>query len=641
MWACYACLIFYDVKPLIDGEAGEALIYLLLGYGAGMAGFCYVLSFGFKSHSSSQIFIIFASFIGGFMVGMASIVMSFITATIDLNNTLIQYYRLLPGFCFAHGLLAMVFAPIISLIDFSQKYDAWDGLSPVEKASTPEPAMVDFGPLHPQIAGTDIKYLLYESFVYVALAILIEYFLATPSLFAWITNAIYTVPPAPDFAEDNDVKAEADRVNAIANGRDSGNAKCEDAICVDNLTKVYPGGKFAVKGVSLGVPYGECFGLLGINGAGKTTTLSMLSGEFPPSKGRAWLANKNITTEANKVRRLIGYCPQFDALFELMTGYEHLRMYARIKGIAEHDIERCVEEQIVRMDLTDHCKRMAGGYSGGNKRKLSVACAMIGQPSIIFLDEPSTGMDPVARRFMWNVINDICHEGKTSVILTTHSMEECEALCQRIGIMVGGRFRCIGSGQHLKSKFGLGYQLEFVLKIPTPESTTEWHDRLKKENNGNDAQEMTMGDVKNVLIKIGKGSFCETVNWAGELHSGCSMHDLAVWCVTENSCHNLLEFMTTIYPGSVVRERQGLKLRYEVPHTIQGTKLRLSGMFKTMEKEKVRLNLQEYSLSQTSLEQVFNSFAAQQEEEQGPAVGMTKSSGGRQLSSVVHDDEVV
>ena len=93
------------------------------------------------------------------------------------------------------------------------------------------------------------------------------------------------------------------------------------------------------------------------------------------------------------------------------------------------------------MDLTQHAHRCAGGYSGGNKRKLSVACAMIGQPKIIFLDEPSTGMDPVARRFMWSVINDICCAGDTSVILTTHSMEECEALCQRIGIMVGGRFR--------------------------------------------------------------------------------------------------------------------------------------------------------------------------------------------------------
>ena len=135
-------------------------------------------------------------------------------------------------------------------------------------------------------------------------------------------------------------------------------------------------------------------------------------------------------------------------------------MYARIKGIPESRCKRIVDQQIVKMDLTEYADRLAGGYSGGNKRKLSVACAMIGSPSIIILDEPSTGMDPVARRFMWGKINDICNEGNTSVVLTTHSMEECEALCQRIGIMVGGKFKCLGSAQHLKSKFGLGYQFE-------------------------------------------------------------------------------------------------------------------------------------------------------------------------------------
>jgi ABC-type multidrug transport system ATPase subunit len=107
-------------------------------------------------------------------------------------------------------------------------------------------------------------------------------------------------------------------------------------------------------------------------------------------------------------------------------------------------------------------------FSGGNKRKLSVAIAMIGEPSIVFLDEPSTGMDPVARRFMWEVITDIVTKReKCSVILTTHSMEECEALCTRIGIMVGGKLRCLGSSQRLRNQYGHGYQIEINLAIPT------------------------------------------------------------------------------------------------------------------------------------------------------------------------------
>jgi ABC-type multidrug transport system ATPase subunit len=414
LWATVGILKgFESAKQLTEGENFDATIYLLLGYGPAMAGFCYCLSFVFKSHSAAQIAVIFFSFLTGFILAIASFIMAMIESTQDLNKTLLNVYRLIPGFNLGHGLLSITAAPIITFFD------------------NPDATEV-YGAMHPLVAGDDIKWMTVEAFAYTFLAIIIEYIIATPSLFAWAANCIYRTPPQADFEPDDDVIDEEGRCAELAlqrvNGQTSEN---DEAILLSDITKVYPGGKFAVKGVSVGIPYGQCFGLLGINGAGKTTTLSMLSGEFPPSGGGAWLAGKDILTAASEVRRLIGYCPQFDALFELMTGYEHLKMYARIKGIKEEDIEACVQEQIVRMDLTQHAFRLAGGYSGGNKRKLSVACAMIGQPSIIFLDEPSTGMDPVARRFMWSVINDICCQGDTSVILTTHSMEECEALCQR------------------------------------------------------------------------------------------------------------------------------------------------------------------------------------------------------------------
>ena len=157
-------------------------------------------------------------------------------------------------------------------------------------------------------------------------------------------------------------------------------------ILVKDLKKMYPGGKYAVRGVSIGIPNGECFGLLGINGAGKSTTLSMLSGEFKPTTGEAFLGGINLLTDVHKCRRKIGFCPQFDALFDLLTGREHLELYARIKGIAEEDINKVVEGKIAEMGLTEYAGRSAQTYSGGNKRKLSVAIAMIGEPSIVFLD---------------------------------------------------------------------------------------------------------------------------------------------------------------------------------------------------------------------------------------------------------------
>lgn len=154
-----------------------------------------------------------------------------------------------------------------------------------------------------------------------------------------------------------------------------------------------------------------------------------------------------------------------------MTVEEHLDYYARIKGIRKHLIAPLVEKQIKEMNLEEHRKKLAGALSGGNKRKLSVALCVIGNPPIILLDEPSAGMDPEARRFMWSVVAKISQQRKKSaVILTTHSMEEAEALSTKMGIMVkGGIFKCFGSSQHIKSKFGTGYEIEVKVRKINPD----------------------------------------------------------------------------------------------------------------------------------------------------------------------------
>ena len=294
----------------------------------------------------------------------------------------------------------------------------------------------------------------------------------------------------------------------------------------------------------------------------------MLCGEHPPSSGTAWLAQKSITSDVAEVRRLIGFCPQFDAVYPLMTAREHLRMYARLKGIAESDIQKVVEEQIVRMDLSDYADRTAGGYSGGNKRKLSVACALIGDPSIVFLDEPSTGMDPLARRYMWSIINDITNTGKTSIILTTHSMEECEALCSKIGIMVGGHFKCIGSSQRLKNRFGQGYQAEFKVLSSGMESLRP-------------AESPAAQPTANEYIT------------------------------------GLLEFLKLEFgDGFKLLEKQDEKVRVSLPRIrAGGQNLPIGEMFGIFERNKERLHIQDYSISQTSLEQIFNTFAKTQGDE--------------------------
>ena len=195
----------------------------------------------------------------------------------------------------------------------------------------------------------------------------------------------------------------------------------------------------AVDRISFGIKSGEVFTLLGVNGAGKTTTFKILSGEIQPTSGEAHIAGFSVLDDLDNARMNIGYCPQFDALLDNLTAREHLNLYAAIKGIPNELRARLVEKKLQEMDLIQFEGILAGTFSGGNKRKLSVAIAMLGQPSIIFLDEPSTGMDPGARRFMWNVISRISIVNKSSsVILTTHSMEEAEALSSRMAIQVDG-----------------------------------------------------------------------------------------------------------------------------------------------------------------------------------------------------------
>ncbi|GAA6076007.1 phospholipid-transporting ATPase ABCA1 isoform X1, partial [Tachysurus ichikawai] len=157
-----------------------------------------------------------------------------------------------------------------------------------------------------------------------------------------------------------------------------------------------------------------------------------------------------IRTEMSQVHQNMGYCPQFDAIDDLLTGREHLEFYARLRGVPEREVTTVAEWGIQKLGLVKYSNKSAGTYSGGNKRKLSTAMALIGCPPLVFLDEPTTGMDPKARRFLWDCILSVIKEGR-SVILTSHSMEECEALCTRMAIMVNGQFKCLGSLQHLKS----------------------------------------------------------------------------------------------------------------------------------------------------------------------------------------------
>eukprot|EP00009_Paramoeba_aestuarina_P014068 CAMPEP_0201542812 /NCGR_PEP_ID=MMETSP0161_2-20130828/72234_1 /ASSEMBLY_ACC=CAM_ASM_000251 /TAXON_ID=180227 /ORGANISM="Neoparamoeba aestuarina, Strain SoJaBio B1-5/56/2" /LENGTH=393 /DNA_ID=CAMNT_0047950493 /DNA_START=528 /DNA_END=1709 /DNA_ORIENTATION=+ len=230
-------------------------------------------------------------------------------------------------------------------------------------------------------------------------------------------------------------------------------------LLVHNLKKTYDNGKEAVKGVSFAVPEGMCFGLLGPNGAGKTTTISMLTGLFPPSMGRARVGGFELETELDKVHRVMGVCPQFDILWRALTVRETLLFYTRLKGIPTADEQQNVEDALEAVGLIEFADRRVKELSGGMKRRVSLAVSLCGNARVIFLDEPTTGLDPVTRRDLWDTLLTMKKQNRC-LILTTHSMEEADVLCDRIGIMTLGELRCLGTSLQLKNKYGSGYMFQ-------------------------------------------------------------------------------------------------------------------------------------------------------------------------------------
>lgn len=203
--------------------------------------------------------------------------------------------------------------------------------------------------------------------------------------------------------------------------------------------------------------------------------MGVLTGDIAPTGGQAYVAGHDITGGTPggvaAARKNIGFCPQVDPLIDLMSGRETLRMFGRLRGIPEDRLETTVVTLLERLTLTPHADKVAESYSGGNKRKLSLGIALIGDPRVLFIDEASSGMDPNTRRKTWGLIEKAAET--RSVVLTSHSMEEVEALCTRVGIMVSGKFLCLGSVQHLKSKYLDGYTIDVHCASGTTESEVQ------------------------------------------------------------------------------------------------------------------------------------------------------------------------
>ena len=214
-----------------------------------------------------------------------------------------------------------------------------------------------------------------------------------------------------------------------------------------HLVKQYKN-RTAVDRLNLEIRQGELFSLLGVNGAGKTTTIKMLTCLTKPTSGDAIVGGFHITKQPEQVKRLIGVSPQETAVAENLSVKENLELICGIHGFSKDKADAKIRELSRQFDLTDLLSRKAGKLSGGFQRRVSIAMALISEPEILFLDEPTLGLDVIARRDLWDTIQSL--KGKITVILTTHYMEEAEALSDRIGIMKEGRLLAVGSAEELK-----------------------------------------------------------------------------------------------------------------------------------------------------------------------------------------------
>ena len=575
----------------------EYLYILYLIYGPAMVSMTYILSFLFSSESGAQNGIILLNFLLG-ALGSTVILLLRMQDSTRTGAKIIQYIiSLLPSFCFNFGYSMILNKYMMLALEYDDWYKKDDSFILKE-------FNLLLGP---------ILYLAVEFGVYTIILIIIE-------SFSYFSCGVSDTRIQTD-ANDSKVLKEIETANneqiGIVDENGDSNVKVY-SVRIKNLKKDYSNGFFscsstrAIKNMNLCVEPGECFGLLGLNGAGKTTTFKCITQELSPSHGKIYINGRDMRNKFSELSAIFGYCPQFDAIFEYMSVYENLEFYGKIKGIKSEYLHEVVMAMIEEMSLGEFTYKIAGRLSGGNKRKLTVAISFLCNPPIVLLDEPSTGMDPEARRFMWSVIHKISTKGKkASVIMTTHSMDEAETLCKRMAIMVNGEFVCLGKANEIKEKYGYGYEIEVRIK---PLSETKFEKTLKEHNldknmninseNINDVLKAL--DKTNFINELKKGRFGSKIMREIHLNYDIPIRTLVSWIFFVENSLKFIKKAEKYFEDIILTEFIDNNFLFKMKKN-QDTKS-IGFFFGLFEKNKSECFVTEYSIRPTSLEQIFNMF---------------------------------
>lgn len=636
----------FGYHAFLKGDCGKALFAVLAAFGPAIAGFSYIVSFMFKDHSRASNTILTFCLVGAIVLSTVLFVLAIINydpaaqypsacdyPTEDhpegtcrspgartADRILGPLFRMVPTVCVYQALFA------IALVANPQAVipeGAMDALQAVGGDNVPH---VSLKPLAFEWAGEPLLYLVVEGFAFFFLAILLDAAIHSPRLARQVDAATcrYRLNQLMERRRSNDEARLSPLIesSSILEGDDSVWAereraamatKEELALHVWDLEKTYQrwascrSPKRAVRGVSFAIHSGEVFGLLGHNGAGKTSSIKCFVGEQCCSTGAVHVGGFDMEKQTSKARQRLGYCPQFDALLELLTVEDHLEFYAAIRGLPK----QAVEDSLQDFKLAKLARRRAEVLSGGNKRKLSAALALMGSPSLAILDEPSCGLDPAARRALWTAVHEAVgitspvgysSAGASAVLLTTHSMEEAEALSNRLGIMANGQLLTVGTAQQIKAKHGSCHELMLRLRPETEEAlsnmTRQWPAQLDSAAVGkileSDAWKRAAFARPRCIVQL-------QLEQSGVVESSV----LAEWFLQQANGEKVEKFLSNLLGDRVeLAEDFGIYWRFRLPRS----GLSIPQLFQQLEDNAENFGVAEYTLSQATLEQIFNSI---------------------------------
>ena len=570
------------------------LVIFYLIYGPTMVSLTYFLSFFFSSESSAQNIIILIYFVFGDLGSIIICLLRGNKATKTFAKVLEYILALNPLFCFNFSFNLLLNSLSIYNADYPNEWKEFKGDEIIKRFN---------------LLLSMIIYLAIECILYTLFLTLKE-------------NRAYS------FSKQNlEIIGVGQQKNELINlpssSREEPNKKPvkngNALIKVKELEKIYKKGCFsrntksiiALKDISFSLNKKECFGLLGFSGSGKTTTFKCITQELFPDKGKILINGIDIKGKFNYLKEKFGYCPQFNAIFEHLTVYENLEFYARIKNINPNSISTLVNSMINEMSLKKFKKKISKNLSGGNKRKLSVAISILCTPTIILLDEPATGIDPEARRSMWSIIHKMTEIGGSSVIMSTHSMDEAEILCKKIGILIKGEFVCNGKPSEIKEKYGKGHEINLRIKTFKKELFFENIDENTLVNNENLEDILTKLNKTGFIGEFKEGKLGEKIDKIIALKNNITIYELKSWIFYVENALKIIDKGKNIFEKVILLEHFENNFLFKIEKKKENS---IGNIFAVFEKNKEECFVAEYSIQQNSLEQIFINFANNQNE---------------------------